>query len=78
MMQIDIKEEFSKIAEEILSIRRNIHMFPELGNNEFKTAEIVERELKKAGIPIHRVLDTGVVGVIKGVKYLSISPKRSL
>jgi amidohydrolase len=66
MMQIDIKEEFSKIAEEILSIRRNIHMFPELGNNEYKTAEIVEKELKKAGIPIHRVLDTGVVGVIKG------------
>lgn len=50
----------------VVSLRRQIHRFPELGNREFKTAGLVESVLKKWGIPSKRVPPTGVVGILRG------------
>lgn len=54
------------IKEILIKIRREIHRNPELGNLEFKTSALIEKELKKAGITTRRVTATGVVGILKG------------
>ena len=53
-------------AERAIAIRRDIHRFPELGFEEERTAQIVERELDDLRIEHRRVAGTGVVGVIRG------------
>lgn len=60
---IDRAEE---IRDEIIDIRRTLHMYPELGNEEFKTVEIICDYLKKCNIEYEIVTGTGVVGIIRG------------
>ncbi len=66
-----MKDEVLKIAQEIKSeiidIRRQIHMNPELGFEEKETSELVVKKLKELGIDIKaNVAKTGVIGLIKG------------
>lgn len=52
--------------DEIVAIRRDLHQNPELGMQEFRTADIVARQLESYGIEVHRNIGvTGVVGVLK-------------
>ena len=52
--------------EELSSIRRDIHAHPELGLEEYRTADLVARKLEEWGIEVHRnVGKTGVVGVLR-------------
>jgi amidohydrolase len=52
--------------DELTAIRRDIHAHPELGLEEFRTADIVARKLEEWGIEVHRgVGQTGVVGVLR-------------
>jgi amidohydrolase len=65
--QIDQKSktELTKVIE----WRRYLHQHPELGNREFKTAEMIARHLKGLGIEVKTgVAKTGVVGILKGGK----------
>ena len=53
-------------ADELAEIRRDFHAHPELGLEEFRTADIVAQKLESWGIEVHRgVGTTGVVGVIR-------------
>ncbi|MDP9902995.1 M20 aminoacylase family protein [Variovorax ginsengisoli] len=53
--------------------RRDLHAHPELAFNEFRTADLVARELAAMGIDVHRGLGkTGVVGT------LSTAPGRAI
>ena len=53
--------------DEMIQLRRDIHMHPELGFEEHRTAEIVAEKLKEWGIETHTgIAKTGVVGVIRG------------
>lgn len=52
--------------DEIKQIRRQIHMNPEIGNKEFKTKAFIISCLEKWNIEHFEVLDTAVVGIIKG------------
>lgn len=61
-----ILESIDAIFEEIVSIRRDIHMHPELGQEEFRTQQIVETFLKREGISYERIANTGVLGIIRG------------
>lgn len=56
------------IEPDIISWRRDIHEHPELGNREFRTAELVAKHLRSLGFDQvrTRVAHTGVVGVLKG------------
>jgi amidohydrolase len=62
-----------KEAQDLFSftqaIRRDIHMHPELGFEEFRTAEIVSKELNGLGIEVQTgVGKTGVVGLIQSIQ----------
>lgn len=53
--------------EEIVALRRDIHMHPELCYEEHRTAKVVADTLQGWGIETHTgIAKTGVVGVIKG------------
>ena len=58
------KESFDEIKE----IRRELHRFPEMGNSEYKTTEIIMSCLDKWGVAYERLLDTGVVASVEGNK----------
>jgi carboxypeptidase Ss1 len=60
-------EDSKKIENEIIQIRRKIHMEPELAYKEEKTSAFVAENLKSLGIEVREgVGGTGVVGLIKG------------
>lgn len=55
----------AQLFNELVRIRRQLHQNPELGFQEFKTADLVEGELKKLQIPTERVISTGVIGTLR-------------
>ena len=65
-----IKEKSQEIAPEFIEIRRKIHQNPELGFQEFKTAELVAGKLREIGLDEIQteIGGTGVIGILKGKK----------
>jgi hippurate hydrolase len=59
--------ELARAAQaELTAIRRDIHAHPEIGMNEYRTADLVARKLEEWGIEVHRGVGvTGVVGVLR-------------
>ncbi|KPK82041.1 MAG: hypothetical protein AMS25_03950 [Gemmatimonas sp. SM23_52] len=64
----DIDQAVNRFAAEIIELRHKIHQNPELGNREFKTAELVAEHLRKLGLDEVQtgVAHTGVVGILRG------------
>lgn len=59
--------EIQKHKDEIIRIRRFIHMNPELGNREFDTAKLVASKLLSFGLEVKTgIAKTGVSGLLKG------------
>lgn len=58
----------SEVTERVIELRREIHRYPELGFEETRTQELVERELDALGIEHRRAAKTGIVGIIRGAK----------
>jgi amidohydrolase len=57
----------SKIEPKVIAWRHDFHQNPELGNREFRTADIIAKHLKSLGIEVRtKVGVTGVVGILKG------------
>jgi len=66
-----------EIAERAIALRRQIHRYPELGFEEERTAQLVERELEALGIEHRRVAGTGVVGRIVGTRPGKVAALRA-
>lgn len=65
-LQAKVDQQAREIESRVIEWRRHFHQYPELSNNEFKTAAIVADHLKKLGIEIQTgVAKTGVVGLLK-------------
>ena len=47
-------------------LRRALHRIPEPGNGEFRTATLIEAELRRLGLETYRCTETAVVGVLRG------------
>jgi amidohydrolase len=63
----EINKEAERVLPQVINWRRHLHQFPELSNREFKTAEFVERELRRIGLDVRtKIAKTGVVGILKG------------
>lgn len=64
-----IAKSADKIVQKVIAWRHDIHQNPELGNREFRTAELVAKHLQSLGIEVKtKVGVTGVVGILKGNK----------
>jgi len=56
-----------RYKDELIQIRRLFHRYPELANEETKTAEYVEEYLKNCGLKVVTGLaGTGLIGILKG------------
>jgi len=62
----DIKEEVLLLQDEVVRLRRDFHMHPELGYEEYRTSQIVYDYLKDLGFKVEKVAKTGVVGLLEG------------
>lgn len=65
-MSIDFLREAKALAPELRTLRETFHRHPELGNREFETAKRIEAYLNDLGIETERLLDTAVVGTLRG------------
>lgn len=63
-MNIDIA--INNLKDELIHLRREFHMYPEIGYQEFRTSKNIEEYLNKLGIKTSRINGTGIVGLIKG------------
>lgn len=62
-----IRERATEIFPEIVSLRRQIHLHPELSCQEVKTTALIHKYLSDLGItPEPPLLETGVIALIKG------------
>lgn len=67
-MEIDFLDEANKIKKDIINLRRDLHMHPELGFEEYRTSGVIEKTLKSLGIKTKKVAKTGIVGLLEGKK----------
>lgn len=65
----EIVENTEAIYEDLVKIRRDLHMHPELSTQEERTSKIVAEYLKDLGLEVKtNIGGTGVVGILKGGK----------
>lgn len=66
---MDLERRVDKLFNEIVEIRRDFHMYPELSEREFRTSSKICEYLSNWGIEhINGVAKTGVVAIIRGKK----------
>lgn len=65
---VDFRKEANEIKNELIDIRRDIHMHPEVGFEEVRTSNLIKDFLKDEGIEYISVAGTGVCGIIRGTK----------
>ena len=64
-----IDKKVKAIEQKVINWRHDFHQNPELGNREFRTAEIIAKHLQSLGMEVKtKVGVTGVVGILKGDK----------
>lgn len=68
-LRTEVAEKAAGIEQKVIGWRRDFHEHPELGNAEFRTADIIAKHLESLGITVQKgVAKTGVVGLLKGGK----------
>ncbi|MES2355004.1 MAG: amidohydrolase [Pseudomonadota bacterium] len=68
-LQSQIDDLAAQVESKVIAWRRDIHQHPELGNREFRTAQLVANHLRALGIDVQeKVAYTGVVGLLKGAQ----------
>ncbi len=66
-MSREIEAATARLMPKVVEWRRHLHQFPELGNQEVKTAKFVEEHLRRLGLEVRTgIAKTGVVGIMKG------------
>lgn len=66
-MAINFRVLAEDMRDELVNRRRDFHMYPELGFEEFRTSGIVADELRALGLEVQTgVGRTGVVGILEG------------
>jgi len=64
---MNLSEEVMSCKDELIFLRRDFHMYPELGFEEARTSKIVGDYLESLGLEVTRKVGrTGVVGLLKG------------
>lgn len=63
---LNLMAEAQQMKKELSDLRRKIHQQPELGMEEYQTAQLVTEFLQSLGIKTERVAGTGVIGLLEG------------
>ncbi|MEN2283372.1 amidohydrolase [Algoriphagus sp. SE2] len=64
-----IDQSSDQVESKVIEWRRDFHKYPELGNQEFRTAEKIAAHLRSLGMEVtEEVAVTGVVGILRGGK----------
>lgn len=63
-----IRKRITELNSELIDLRRDFHRHPELGFEEYRTAETIESYLGKLGLNTRRMTRTGVVALLEGAK----------
>lgn len=66
---IDFFNEANSIKDELINIRRDIHMHPEIGFEEERTSKVIKNFLWYEGIEYKNVAGTGICAIINGNNY---------
>lgn len=65
-----LKDRVMKLQNELIAIRRDLHMHPEIGGNEYRTSETIRQTLKSFGFSEKQIecgiVKTGVLATIVG------------
>ncbi|OGT93254.1 MAG: hypothetical protein A2083_03315 [Gemmatimonadetes bacterium GWC2_71_9] len=62
-----VRAAVERVTPQIVELRHQIHQNPELGNREFRTAELVASHLRALGLEVRTgVAHTGVIGIPRG------------
>ncbi len=61
-----LSEQIAQYHDELIALRRDFHQHPELGFQEFRTADRIEAYLKAIGLTPCRMAGTGVVACLEG------------
>ena len=64
----DIEKEIDNSIDEIINLRRSIHSYPELANNETETSKKILSYLECDNFIIERKAKTGIVALLEGSK----------
>ncbi|HEY8542008.1 MAG TPA: amidohydrolase [Pseudothermotoga sp.] len=63
-----ISHEVLSLKKELVELRRDFHMYPEVGFELHRTAQKVQEYLENLGLEVKRMAKTGVVGILRGSK----------
>lgn len=61
-----ISTEVLQLKDELVEVRRDLHAHPELGFEEYRTADVIEKQLRALGLEPRRLAETGVVADLVG------------
>ncbi|PLX95118.1 MAG: amidohydrolase [Desulfuromonas sp.] len=61
-----IRQRIAELNQEVITLRRDFHMHPELGFKEHRTAQVIETYLQNIGLETERKSETGVIGLLVG------------
>ncbi|WP_324823802.1 M20 family metallopeptidase [Sinanaerobacter sp. ZZT-01] len=67
-MEKKIEKQIKEASLLAVELYKELHQWPELGNEEYETAKKIKEELERIGIPYQTMLDTGVVGILNEEK----------
>jgi amidohydrolase len=68
-LQENISAEVHRLEKEVVAIRRDLHMYPELSGKAERTSSIVSKYLDDLGLEIRRCKKNyGVIGLLRGEK----------
>lgn len=66
-LQVRIDQLCTGIENKVIAWRRDIHQNSELGNQEFRTSQLVTGHLRQLGLEVKiGIAHTGVVGILRG------------
>lgn len=70
---MNTKDRINHIFDDLVNIRRDFHMHPELGMEEYRTSEKIANYLETWGIEYEKgVANTGIVAIIRGKQNSNI------
>jgi len=69
LLKKEVVRKADSLENQVIAWRRDFHAHPELGNHEFRTADIIAKHLKALGLDVKTgIATTGVVGILRGGK----------